>query len=250
MNALLTSMLVLLLSVAGPDAPDEAQPTASAGAKPSTQPADKAEPKSQEKADEPSDDLDRELLDDLDRDLRDDLDRKLLDDAVDGLKERPTKGEQDNPLLRVGRRMRQVEDRLAEADPGEATRKVQKQIVEDLDALIDQLKKQGQQSSSSQQQQQQQQQQQRRPTNSQGQGENQSPSRDAARRASRGRPVRPQTGPLDELAKTDLWGHLPEKLREQMMQAFSETFLPRYEAMLNQYYKTLADRPNRRRGGR
>lgn len=37
----------------------------------------------------------------------------------------------------------------------------------------------------------------------------------------------------------DLWGHLPERSREQMMQSFSEEFLPKYELEIEQYYRRL-----------
>jgi hypothetical protein len=47
-------------------------------------------------------------------------------------------------------------------------------------------------------------------------------------------------GDVEALMK-DLWGHLPERTREQMMQSFSEEFLPQYELEIEQYYRRLSE---------
>ena len=47
----------------------------------------------------------------------------------------------DDPLLRAGRRMREVEQRIGRADTGDETQTEQKQIVKDLEELIERLKK-------------------------------------------------------------------------------------------------------------
>ena len=49
----------------------------------------------------------------------------------------------EDPLLRVGQRMRNVQGRLTKADPGDETQDLQKGIVQDLDQLIEQIKKGG-----------------------------------------------------------------------------------------------------------
>jgi hypothetical protein len=51
--------------------------------------------------------------------------------------------DEDNPLIRVGQRMRDSQGRLAKADPGDETQNLQQGIVQDLDKLIEQLKKGG-----------------------------------------------------------------------------------------------------------
>ena len=38
-----------------------------------------------------------------------------------------------------------------------------------------------------------------------------------------------------------LWGHLPERSREQMLQSFSDEFLPKYELEIEQYYRRLSE---------
>ena len=40
-----------------------------------------------------------------------------------------------------------------------------------------------------------------------------------------------------------LWGHLPEKLREEMLSALGESFVPKYERLIEQYYRRLAEQP-------
>ena len=38
----------------------------------------------------------------------------------------------------------------------------------------------------------------------------------------------------------DLWGHLPERQRQQILQPLSEEFLPKYAAEIEAYFRTLA----------
>ena len=58
-----------------------------------------------------------------------------------------------------------------------------------------------------------------------------------------GRPSGTATSlPLDEVTRKQVWGHLPEKLRQQMSQYYKEQFMPRYNDLLRQYYASLAER--------
>jgi hypothetical protein len=47
-------------------------------------------------------------------------------------------------------------------------------------------------------------------------------------------------GEVKETVKA-LWGHLPERAREQMLQSFSDEFLPKYELEIEQYYRRLSE---------
>jgi hypothetical protein len=38
-----------------------------------------------------------------------------------------------------------------------------------------------------------------------------------------------------------VWGHLPEKMRDEMEQAFGEKELPKYRAMIERYFRTIAE---------
>ena len=58
-----------------------------------------------------------------------------------------------------------------------------------------------------------------------------------------GRPSGTATSlPLDEMTRKQVWGHLPEKLRQQMSQYYKEQFMPKYGDLLRQYYASLAER--------
>jgi hypothetical protein len=51
-----------------------------------------------------------------------------------------------------------------------------------------------------------------------------------------------QLNPADrEALVKQLWGHLPEREREQMLQSLSGEFLPKYELELEKYYRRLAE---------
>jgi len=45
--------------------------------------------------------------------------------------------------------------------------------------------------------------------------------------------------PQDLLSR--IWGHLPDKLRDQMQASLSEQFLPKYEQLIEDYYRRLAE---------
>ena len=55
-------------------------------------------------------------------------------------------------------------------------------------------------------------------------------------------PLQAQVPLADEVAK-EVWGHLPERLRQQMSQYYREEFMPRYAGLLKQYYSSLANTP-------
>ena len=46
---------------------------------------------------------------------------------------------------------------------------------------------------------------------------------------------------MADLSK-DVWGHLPEALRQQMDAYARETFMLKYQDLLRQYYATLAEK--------
>jgi hypothetical protein len=45
---------------------------------------------------------------------------------------------------------------------------------------------------------------------------------------------------VDEMVKA-VWGQLPERTRQQMLQSFSDEFLPKYETEIEQYYRRLSE---------
>jgi len=49
--------------------------------------------------------------------------------------------------------------------------------------------------------------------------------------------------PLEDEVVKDVWGHLPDKLRQQVTQYYKEQFMPKYADLLKQYYSSLANTP-------
>ena len=65
-------------------------------------------------------------------------------------------------------------------------------------------------------------------------------ARDSTDRLDRSSAKPVDKGDVNEMAKA-LWGHLPERTREQMLQTFSDEFLPKYELEIEQYYRRLSE---------
>lgn len=51
--------------------------------------------------------------------------------------------------------------------------------------------------------------------------------------------------PINEEVVKEVWGHLPDKLRQQVTQYYREQFMPKYADLLKQYYSSLANTPPR-----
>jgi hypothetical protein len=75
-------------------------------------------------------------------------------------------------------------------------------------------------------------------------GKGQSAARDSTDRLDRTTAKSVAKGDVDELVKA-LWGQLPARSREQMVQSFSDEFLPKYELEIEQYYQRLSDEQNK-----
>jgi hypothetical protein len=56
---------------------------------------------------------------------------------------------------------------------------------------------------------------------------------------------RPPSNPLlpaeDDVVK-DVWGHLPEKLRQQATEYYKQEIMPRYAELLKRYYSSMAEK--------
>lgn len=207
--------------------------------KPAAKPAEKSDMKP---AKRPKSELDDELLKDL--------------DDVPGMKAKgaPDEAEEKDPLARLNRRMHEVEERLRATKSDESTQQLQHKIVSELEALIEQLAQQQQQSSSSSSSKKPQKQQkserdrvsqpQSRPAQQQQQQQanNPKPARDSSERQGKPTSERPDPGKMQDLIK-DVWGELPPRLRQQMLQSSMERFVPKYELQIEEYFKTLAEEP-------
>jgi hypothetical protein len=145
------------------------------------------------------------------------------------------RGADQNPLAKISEQMREVQGRLSKRDTSPETQAIQKQILDDLAALLQEGR--NQHSSA---------------------GEPGRPTPGAAQAgAGTGDPTtsttpdaasRPGRGPQEPAQPTDVktlisrvWGHLPETVRGQMQAPFSEQFLPKYERLIEDYYRRLAE---------
>lgn len=57
-----------------------------------------------------------------------------------------------------------------------------------------------------------------------------------------GKPQPNQVLPFEEEVAKDVWGHLPDKLRQQATQYYKQEFMPRYSDLLRLYYSSLAEK--------
>lgn len=177
--------------------------------------------------------------DDLEERLRQELGGAALPD------------ETDNPLVRAGQRMRAAQERIAAARADTATQELQTEAVAAIDELLEQAKKKrGQKSSGKQPQQQskrsqpQQPQRQQQQAGASGSGNPQQASRDSTEELRPDRVEAVDAVLAGELMK-DLWGHLPARVKEQMLQSSIEEFLPKYQALIEEYFKRLIDEQSR-----
>jgi hypothetical protein len=150
--------------------------------------------------------------------------------------------EDDNPLSAVAQAMLQVRLRMMQSDSGPATITLQKQIVTDLDRLIEQARKScGQCSSSAPQS----------ATQKAGSPSSKPSSKGAQRtgtkpesvdvdKKSGGQSRKPDMDEMQSLMK-DLWGELPAHEREQMLQLPAEDFMPKYQELLEDYFRGLSE---------
>jgi hypothetical protein len=132
--------------------------------------------------------------------------------------------------------------KLSDARPLQQAGTVQQQVVAQLDALIAELSKQcqGGQCQPSDQPQQSQRSQPKPSQSSKSAGRGESPARDSSDPLNRASAQAVDKGNIDSVVK-NLWGHLPQRNREQMLQSFSTEFLPKYELEIEQYYRRLSE---------
>jgi hypothetical protein len=163
-----------------------------------------------------------------------------------------------DPLFRIGEQMREIEHRLdAHRQDDTDTPALQEQIVDELARLIEKLEEQqnSQQSSASSK---------APPAGSSterksvrqpspagakagatpGAADNR-PAKESTERLGKNEVHAPTADEIRGLMK-DVWGQLPAHEREQMLQSPPEQFLPKYELLLEKYYKRLADEQQHR----
>lgn len=168
----------------------------------------------------------------------------------------------EETLARLTRNLEKTDERLQQKDVSAKTRNIQIEIVLDFDTLIEQMLNQ----------QQQQQQQQKKDASAKQESKSQPEplaKKDAGKQPQFGE--KPQQGkqsqqgeqPREEQASNerggysprtaeeqkklaalykDVWGHLPDTVRQQMDAYGREQFMPKYSELLKQYYSTLSEK--------
>lgn len=162
--------------------------------------------------------------------------------------------EAENPLVDIARRMREAERLLAEAQSGEKTRQLQASIVQDLEELLKQVAAQCRVVQAHQGQ--------RPPQGTEPkadrqpfQGPSQPPAESPKERSEKKLDSVSQTSERPTMGRASqgtpehrkglmrgAWGSLPDRDRQQMMQLLPpEKFLPKYESMIEEYYRRLGE---------
>jgi hypothetical protein len=209
----------------------------------------------------------------------------LKEPAKDGEPKKEAEPEPQNPeqdeketLERLSRNLRTVDERLANKEVGDATRQVQRDILKDLDALIEISQRPPQNQDQKQQdaesaasdskpsagkqpqpnghgQRQQQTRGNRRGSRSQTargqkQGEGAQPKDPKPQGGAGDKPGAGKNSPegANKLADVykDVWGHLPESLRQEMNAYSREQFMAKYEDLIKQYYARIAEKSRRK----
>jgi hypothetical protein len=163
----------------------------------------------------------------------------------------------DSPLLAVARTMQLAGERIAKSDSGKETQELQSRVIANLEELLKQARSQCQGGG--------------KPSDKPGQKVG--PRDTVAQPKTQKNPKRKASGggrdPTPAIASPNqfgpgatpsqqpgkevwgdlvkaLWGELPARQREQMAQFFDEEFLPKYELLIEQYFRRLAKEQERR----
>ncbi|MEN6459616.1 MAG: hypothetical protein ABFC63_11885 [Thermoguttaceae bacterium] len=138
----------------------------------------------------------------------------------------------EHPMAQVAGQMREAQQRIERADSGETTQKLQRRIIESLDRLIQQAEQtQGQRPSGAV----------RSKAAASGQKPDSEPTRGETRQATGEHRGRNAKGPPTRNRMKQLWGELPEHVRERMLQLPEEDFPPQYETLIEDYFRRLAE---------
>jgi hypothetical protein len=147
--------------------------------------------------------------------------------------------------------MRSAQERIQKKDTGEQTREIQQQVVSDLEKLIELAKQMSANSSQQPQQPNPQQPAGEDSENKQGKSQQKQGVRRPAGPDKKDNAASPQArSPEDERREAQLldqrgtaavWGHLPEKLREELRNVDAGKTLSKYSDLVRRYYQALAE---------
>lgn len=205
--------------------------------------------------------------------LLDRLTKELLKE-VDQKPAKPAQAEKENKLDRAARGMRSAGEKLDGEQTGADTRKIQEQVIKDLDDLINQLQNPppppqggggggsgGGASSSAGKSGQASMQKMGAGQSSRGQKQGQAQGASAEAKGGREEKAGGQDKKIaegsserteserkaeEEAARKkklemDVWGHLPPHLRDQLLNTYGERMLPKYQQLVKQFYEVLSE---------
>lgn len=199
--------------------------------------------------------------------ILDKVSKELFKDLDEGVAEK----EKDDKLNRIAKGMRNAGEKLDGDETGEETRKVQQQVIKDLDDLINQLQNPppsgggggGGDGASSRAgksgQGQMQKMQSKGQLGKSEQSKGQMGSQNAQLNKSGGKDRKDAQGSdertdserkaAEEEARKkklemDVWGHLPPHMREQLLNTYGERMLPKYQQLVKQFYESLSEQSN------
>jgi hypothetical protein len=159
---------------------------------------------------------------------------------------------EDNLLERAIKGMRNAQRRIDENDSGAKTRQLQQRVVTDLEQLIKRWQEQqaksrrGSVASN-------------RPQTAEPNEQNPDPSKPAESKPNDGKQTSPDksTESTDKPREAenramrnlvtpremvrDVWGHLPPTVRQTVINAYSDTYLPKYDDLVRRYFSALAE---------
>ncbi len=202
-------------------APDD-RPRGGAGGKP-----DKTQPPSP--GGKPGQPPDRSKLSGKDRETDEHL------EELTGRKRRKKNddGERTGPAGELIKQMRDIEQKLQKPDTGETTREEQKKVVKRIDQLIEEIRRSGQSSMMRTVVRRV-----RRPGQRPGQQQPGGKEGALARGAPLQKPARPTTRHANVGGK-NIWGHLPDELRQQIENMSDELPLSARQELIDRYYLSV-----------
>jgi hypothetical protein len=154
--------------------------------------------------------------------------------------------ESDNPMLQIAREMTEAKQRIAKADAGVGTQQLQRQIVDDLDRLIQQARKKACQCKPGQCQSPPSERtpppKQSKPCSKPGKTPNNKPAaKNSSRPPDKNAAKKSEAAAETRATMERLWYLLPQHAREQMLQSPGEEFAPKYEMQIEEYFRRLSE---------
>jgi hypothetical protein len=161
----------------------------------------------------------------------------------------PSAAAQGDPLAEISRQMQAVESRIAGADSGSAVQDEQKRILDRLDAIIEQMQKSCSGGAPGGTCEKKTNAQAKQPPQGKKSGKGATPGEGAADAKVQDQHALGRRADMEQIRSImkRLWGELPRRDRERLMQYPVEQFLPEYELMIEEYYKRLSEEDASRR---